>query len=207
MAINDNGIVKFNGAVIDIYDKWWADGMYEKYAVVWNDEQNDIKKITIGYYGSDNCNLCGNVKADIDLSVNNARKILKYYKNLAVLALPEFIRTEKMKIDIGDNVKVVRGRKIPKGTIMQVLWLGEKPTFRARQAQSWSSFKNETELIAKCKDSSENIVFIKAEYLKRLSNDKIFGATDRKKFVNDFVNASLEKYRNTDILSIACKQK
>lgn len=68
---------------------------------------------------------------------------------------------------VGDNVEVVKGRKVPKGTILNVFWLGEKPTYRARTLRNQGCrWANETETIAGCKNENDEVIWIKAEYLK-----------------------------------------
>ena len=68
---------------------------------------------------------------------------------------------------VGDNVEVVRGRKVPKGTMLKVFWIGVRDTYRTktlkRQGCSWA---NEKEEVAGCYTENGDKVWIKTEYCK-----------------------------------------
>lgn len=68
---------------------------------------------------------------------------------------------------IGDNVEVIKGRKVPKGTVLKVFWIGERETYRTRtlkrQGCRWA---NETETVAGCYNENGEKVWIKSEYCK-----------------------------------------
>lgn len=71
---------------------------------------------------------------------------------------------------VGDSVEVVKGRKIPKGTKLEVFWMGERPTYKTQQLRkSGCRWANETEMIAGCYNENGEKVWIKTEYLKYLA--------------------------------------
>ena len=56
-------------------------------------------------------------------------QILRYLTidNDAVIAWKHFNNA----FVVGDNVEVIKGRKIPKGTILKVFWIGERDTYKS----------------------------------------------------------------------------
>lgn len=68
---------------------------------------------------------------------------------------------------VGDNVEVVKGRKVPKGAVLKVFWIGERETYRTRtlkrQGCRWA---NETETVAGCYNENGEKVWIKTDYCK-----------------------------------------
>lgn len=189
MAITnyETGEKSFIGCVIRTYDHYWMDGMLEEYAVVWNPEKEKIEHITVGYYGNDCRNMMATT-ADVDLTVENAREILRYVKLDALRCFQNSVQESKQKIYKDDVCKVVRGRKIKKGTVLKVFWVGEKPTYRSRLYSC--DFMSDTETIAGCYDSDGNKVWIKAEYLEKMPECRLKSpvAAERKKYIKDFVN-------------------
>ena len=183
MALIKNGVVSYAGAVIDIWDHCWADGMVEETALVWELEKHEYKTVQIGYYAADGHDFVG-TKADVEVSVEVARDILRTMKTRALQSFCRSVREKKERIEPGIMAQVVRGRKIPKGTVLEVFWVGEKPTYTGYG----------TEMIAGCKDKEGNKVWIKAEYLKNITPLKSPKAAERKKYTKRYVE------RNTKCL-------
>lgn len=77
-----------------------------------------------------------------------------------------------------------------KGTILEVFWVGERPTYMSRQ-YSWI---NETEKVAGCYDKDGNKVWIKVEYLKNITEIKSPSAKERKKYIKHYVESYFPKY-------------
>ena len=183
MAITMNGETLYQGAVLGEHEHMWMDGMLEVHTIVWDMENHEEKWIQTGYYGSDGCNLCEHVDVEFEISQEVARDILRTMKRRAWQALASSVTAQKEKIDKGIQAEVIKGRKVPKGTILDVFWVGERPTYRSRQ-YSWM---NETETIAGCYDKDGNKVWIKAEYLKNISPIKSPVAAERDKFIKAYV--------------------
>ncbi len=176
MALIKNGVVSYAGAVIETWDHCWADGMVEETALVWELEKHEYKTVKIGYYGADGHDFIG-IQAEVDVNMEVARDILKTMKTSALLSFCRSVQEKKESIEPGITAQVVRGRKIPKGTVLKVFWVGEEPTYTGHG----------TEMIAGCRDKEGNKVWIKAEYLKNITPIKSPKAAERKKYLKWYV--------------------
>ena len=108
------------------------------------------------------------IVCDIDndrLLEDDEIQILRYLTidNDAVIAWKHFNNA----FVVGDNIEVIKGRKIPKGTILKVFWIGERDTYKTRtlkrQGCRWA---NETETVAGCYNENGEKVWIKTDYCK-----------------------------------------
>lgn len=176
MALVKNGVVSYAGAVIKIWERYWLDGMLSEYALVWDLEKHEYKTVDIGYYGSDGHDFIG-IQAEVEVSTEVARDIIKTLKTRAWESFCKSVQAKKEKIEPGIQALVIRGRKIPKGTKLEVFWVGEKPTYTGYG----------TELLAGCKDEAGNKLWIKAEYLKNITPLKSPTAFERKKYLKWYV--------------------
>lgn len=174
--IKADGTIMYGGAVLEIWDRYWLDGMISEYARVWDVEKHEYKTVNIGYYGSDYHDFIG-TQAEVEVSTEVARDIIRTLKTRAWRSFSESVRTKKEKIEPGIQALVIRGRKIPKGTELEVFWVGEKPAYTGY----------DTEMIAGCKDADGNKVWIKAEYLKNITPIKSPVAAERKKYLKWYV--------------------
>lgn len=195
MAIIKNGIKSFEGAVIKLKERYWLDGMIEESAVIWDMENHTTKEFSYGYYGTiDSHNLYGDSNAEIDCSVAVARDIIRTAKTEAYHSFAESVVNFKKGVHKGDKVEVIRGRKVKKGTILTVFWVGDKPTYKAKTSPSWSWYADETEKIAGCHDENGNVVWIKAEYLKNLMPYKSPCAAERRKYIKAYIKEHIDAY-------------
>lgn len=175
--INDrNGNIKYVGATFGEWSHMWMDGMEEVHAVSWDGEK--IVDEQVGYFGSDGQNLCG-CAWKVDATQEVMKQVRDYLLPSAEKAYREMVEKEKRKVRKGRIAEVVRGRKIPVGTELKVLWVGERPTYRSLM-YSWM---NETEEIAGCYDRNGNKVWIKTEYLKVTSDVEEPSEEYRKKWI------------------------
>ena len=181
MAVRFGDEITYTGAVLNIESKYWLDGMYEEWAVVWDGEQ--IRRIPFGYYGIDGTNLAGGA-AEIDATTETWREVLRHLRPGAYRAFADSVITYKNEVRKGSHAQVVRGRKVPKGTAVEVFWVGERPTFQSRK-YSWL---HETETVAGCYDSEGNKLWIKAEYLKPTDPIKSPNAKERRKFIKTYMD-------------------
>lgn len=180
--IKPDGTRIYEGAVIDTYDHYWLDGMISEYAKVWDIENHRYKQVTIGYYGSDFHDFVG-IRAEIEVSTEIARDIVKTTRENAKYDFCVSVTEKKNKIEKGVVVEVIRGRKIKKGTVLNVFWVGERPTYTGYG----------TELIAGCKDEDGNKVWIKAEYLKNITPIKSPSRKEREKYIKWYINKNVSK--------------
>lgn len=183
MAIKDrNGNVTFEGAVLNLQEHMWMDGMLEVNAVCWNSETRQIEYHQVGYYGIDGQNLQG-CTAEIDATPETWRQVLNHIKPDAYRAFADSVTAHKQEIRKGTHAKVVRGKKVQKGTEVEVFWIGERPTYRSRR-YDWM---NETETVAGCYDQDGNKLWIKAEYLQNVDPIQSPNAKERRKFIKAYV--------------------
>lgn len=186
---NEKDEVSYIGSVLKIEEHMWMDGMLEENAVVWDKDTKEIKYVKVGYYGMDGYNLCG-CHAVVDADMETIHSVLKMLKGEAINQYAQSVTNYKQEVRKGRNVEVVRGRKIPKGTKLNVFWVGEKPTYRSRN-YSWM---NETETIAGCFDENGNKVWIKAEYLKPIDLIQSPNAKERDKYIKNYIKKNASRY-------------
>ena len=182
MAVIFKDKTMFEGAVLKIDEHYWLDGMLESWAVCWNSEKQEIENVTFGYYSIEGSNLAGG-SAKIDATRETWREVLRSLKPRANKAFADSVIAYKRDIRKGTHAKVVRGRKIPKGTVVDVFWVGEKPTFRGMRY----TYLHETETIAGCYDEHGNKLWIKAEYLENIDPIKSPNAKERRKFIKSYI--------------------
>lgn len=180
---------QFVGAVLDITEHYWLDGMTEETAVLWNRETQKIEFQQVGYYGSDGRNMDMTI-AEVDATKETWREVLRYLKPAAREAFAKSVIDFKNEIRVGTHAVVVRGQKVPKGTKVEVFWVGEKPTWRSRQYE----WMHETETIAGCYDEAGNKLWVKAEYLKNVDPIKSPNRKERRKFIQKYVDDMAHRY-------------
>lgn len=187
MAVIFKEKTMFEGAVLTIRERYWLDGMLEAWAVCWNNEEQKIEDVTFGYYAIEGSNLAGGT-AKIDATKETWRQVLRYLKPQAVREYAQSVIDFKREIRKGSHVRVIRGKKIPKGIELEVFWIGEKPTFRSKRFE----WMRETETIAGCYDSNGRKVWIKAEYLEVTDRIKSPNRHERKKAIDSIINRYLK---------------
>lgn len=175
MPIIRDGKTTFAGAVIRVRDRVWHDGMTEEWADVWNGSHEE--SIQVAYYGCDYRNLMGDITASPDLSPENARAILRSRKADARKVFSACVSLWKKSVQAGDQAVVIRGRKIPKGTILSVFWVGERE----------NRFTGEMEKLAGCHDSAGRKIWVKAEYLQPQTARKNPTAAERRAFMRAYI--------------------
>lgn len=180
------GEVTYKGATFAESEHFWLDGMLEVFAHSWDMEKHEIVIETVGYYGSDSRNMCG-TSFKIDINEETARDMIRTIKGRAVEAFAKSVLEEKRRIAKGRNCVVVRGRKVPKGTKINVFWVGERPTYRSRNC-AWS---NETETVAGGYTSDGMKVWIKAEYLEVIDGIKSPDRRNRDRFIKEYVRRNV----------------
>lgn len=159
------------GCVIGEREHYWMDGMLEIFALYYNAETDSIESKQTAYIGADGRNLmcCGH---DIDLTVENARRAMRCLKRSALHDYGLHFRELQRTFAKGDKVRVIRGRKIPKGTILDVFWFGKV----------YNKFSHMDEERIGAYDSEGNKVWIFAEYCEHVQR-KIETAKQRKAWI------------------------
>lgn len=156
MAVTTSGVYTSDketshvGCVFNVREQ---NGRYDSdfYADVWDEETQDVKSIL---YDTTRCGGWGN--AEIDITIENLRKVYSHYRKSTVAHLnrknEEIAKTPQK----GKTVVVVRGRKVPKGTRGIVFWIGEQ----------FNQFSNKQEIKAGIKTEDGQKYFLLAEYLE-----------------------------------------
>lgn len=180
MALRKGEDISYAGAVLEVWDRYWLDGMISEYARVWDVEKHEYKTVSIGYYGADYHDFIG-IQAEVEVSTEIARDIIRTIKQSACVIYCRTIQEKKNRIEPGITAMVVKGRKVPQGTILNVFWVGERPTYTGHGK----------ELIAGCRNEFGEKIWIKAEYLKNILPLKSPKAAERKKFLKWYIEKSV----------------
>ena len=195
MAVIIDNEVRYSGAVIATKSHWWADGMLSEYAVCWDDDKKELIDVNFGYYGIDGHNLAGGI-CEVDATQETARKVIRYEKEKAIKAYADYAMDYRQAVKAGRQAEVIKGRKVTKGTVLDIFWVGERQTYMSKLY----AYLNETEMIAGGYDKDGNKVWVKAEYLKNIT--KVTGPSkkERKEFISQYIKNALH---GTDVLEIA----
>lgn len=145
------------GCVCGNRSKYWMDGMEDEYAIFYNAETDELEEKQVGYYGCDGCNLMG-MSFNIDITLDNARKAMRCLKRMALSDYAYHLRKLNESFGKGDVVKVVRGRKVPKGSILEVFWCGEK----------YNMYKRTNEMLIGAYNKDGDKVWVLAEYCQHI---------------------------------------
>jgi hypothetical protein len=160
----------------------WMDGMLEVFAVVWDMDSHELKHVQTGYFGSDGRNM-QDAWSKVDLTSEVLRDMLRTWKQAGLADFARSVTEYKNAVRKGQRCEVVKGRKVKKGTQLEVFWVGERETYKSRQ-YSWM---HETETVAGCYDENGEKVWIKAEYLHPMDAPKSPSANERRKYVRAYV--------------------
>lgn len=116
--------VQYEGCVLSTYER---NGYHDSdfYAVVWDEEKQAVTEVE---YDTTRCGDGGYAKVDATMDV--LRKVYRYYWKLGRARFDKYTNPQMAKdFGKGDKVVVVRGRKIPQGTVGTVFWIGTKYNF------------------------------------------------------------------------------
>lgn len=121
---------EYVGCVIDKYEHNGYDDS-DWYAICWDEEEGKV--IEIEY---DTTRATGGGWAEIDATEEVLRKVYRYYYNLCRYEFDRFYNKRQAKeVQVGDIVKVVRGKKISKGTIGEVFWRGKRENYYTHRTE------------------------------------------------------------------------
>lgn len=180
------GEIAYAGATFAETEHFWLDGMLEVFAHSWDTEKHEIVVDTVVYSGIDCRNMC-DTSFKIDINEETARDMIRTIKGHAVEAFVKSVIEEKQRIAKGRNCIVVRGRKVPKGTKINVFWVGERPTYRSRNC----AWLNETETVAGGYTEDGTKVWIKADYLEVIDGIKSPDRRNRDRFIKEYVRRNV----------------
>lgn len=110
---------EYVGCVLDTYEHNGYDDS-DWYAVCWDEEKQKVVHVN---YDTTRCG--GGGSAAIDITEENLLKVYRHYKQDARKWFDTIANPEAAKqIRKGDTVRVVKGRKVKKGTVGTVAWIG-----------------------------------------------------------------------------------
>lgn len=111
--------ISYEGAVLELREMNGYDDS-DFYAVVWDDTADAPKDV---FYASTRgwTYLNG---ATVDATPERVEKFRAWRERVAVERALDAAAARAVKVEIGKRVKVVRGRKVPKGTEGRVFWMG-----------------------------------------------------------------------------------
>lgn len=106
------------GKVLNWYERNGYDDS-DWYADVWDEEKQEIKTVL---YMTTRCGGWGT--AELDATDDVLRQVYRKYKRMATSGYSAFNERRAKRIFNGDTVRIVKGRKVPKGTVATVFWSG-----------------------------------------------------------------------------------
>ena len=116
--INGKEEVLYEGCVLN----WFEHNGYHDsdwYAEVWDEETGSVELVE---YMTTRCGCFG--KAEVDATPDVLRKAYRYYKGVAKPWFERYNVEQAKKIRKGDTVRIVKGRKVKKGSVVKVFWAG-----------------------------------------------------------------------------------
>jgi len=121
MAVKDgNGGSSYQGAVLATRERSGHDDS-DFYAVVWDEERGAVTTVEYAStrYG-------GGGSAEVDATLEVIEKARAWWRAAKASDLEAALRDVRSVRD-GDEVRVVKGRKLPLGTVGRVFWRGANP--------------------------------------------------------------------------------
>ena len=120
--------IQYQGCVLDTYEHngaWDSDW----YALCWDREKRKIVEVE---YDTTRCG--GSGKAEIDATEEVLREAYRYFYQTERERFDKVWNAKQAKeYEKGDEVIVIKGRKIPKGTVGKVFWKGQSFNPYSRQ--------------------------------------------------------------------------
>lgn len=124
MAIHQNANMRgergaeFVGCVLNT---WERNGSWDSdfYATVWDEDAQRVRDIE---YDTTRCG--GGGSAEIDATEEVLNKAFQYYYNNSREFIERCIESNAKKYGKGDEVRVIRGRKVKVGTVGKCFWRG-----------------------------------------------------------------------------------
>lgn len=129
--------VTYEGRVLYTGERNYRDDS-DFYALVWDDESESVKEVG---YATTRGWTYGNY-ATIDATPEVLDKAKNYYAKLLFERLKAAAAADARTPKVGKTVKVVKGRKVPLGTVGEVFWTGEGGYFGPRprfRSGAWST--------------------------------------------------------------------
>lgn len=167
------------GCTLDTYEH---NGYHDSYfyAVCWDDENGKIVEIEYDTTASG-----GGGYAKIDATDDVLRKVYRFYANVGRSIFDSKTNPAQAKeVRVGDTIKVVRGRKIPKGSVGDVFWVG-------KSYNQWSRMNEERVGV----EISGERRFLPAEYVEVIGwEQRLITGRERRKRIRNFAINSMPSW-------------
>lgn len=181
--------VQYEGCVLNV---WEHNGYHDSdfYATVWDEEKQAVVDVE---YDTTRCG--GGGTAQIDATDEVLQKVYRYYKRLGRSRFDGFSNEEQAKqFGRGDQVTVVRGRKIPQGTVGTVFWMGD----------CYNQYTYRTEKRVGIEVDGER-KFLPADYVERHNwQAHLITGKDRKRKIRNFAINSMPSYYRDRFINWPC---
>lgn len=198
MAIKrSNGTIEHTGRVIGTFDIYYGDYQGTYFASIWNPEKKAVDTVSLGEF-----DIGDRDDAEVDGNFDNCPGLRELVHRQINTVIDEKLAdlTERQEIVAGDEVVVVKGRKLPKGTKGKAFWIGDSGfgtsvglTFGAQKTErgypdavfvSWGSVKLAKPVTFELSDAARAAII--ADY-----EQNWFGANS--KFRHDDVRRATER--------------
>ena len=169
-------IAEYEGCVLRTYERNGYDDS-DWYAVCWDPEKEAVVDVLY-----DTTRAGGGGSAVVDATEDVLRKAYRFYKDVGRSLFDHRTNpANAKKILKGDTVKVVRGRKIKKGSTGEVFWVGT----------CWNSYRYRNEERVGIEIDGERI-FLPASYVEVVGWEKrLVTGRERKKAIRNFALNSM----------------
>lgn len=169
-------VPEFVGCVLDQYEHNGRDDS-DWYAIVWDDNEKRIREVEY-----DTTRAAGGGWAQIDATEETLRKVYNYYREIGRSMFDTTTNpAQAKKVRKGDTVKVIRGRKVPKGTVGKVFWVGSR----------YNCYTHEDEDRVGIEVNGEKM-FLPAEYVEVIGwEDRLIRGKERKDRIHRFAVNSM----------------
>lgn len=173
--------VEYEGCVINTYER---NGYHDSdfYATVWDEEKQAV--VDIEY---DTTRAGGGGYATIDATEETLRKVYRYYKRIGRKQFCIFNEEQAKQFGKGDQIVVVRGRKVKKGTVGLVFWKGSCYNHYSRRNEDRVGIEVDGEKI-----------FLPADYVERSDWEAhLISGKRRKQYIRNYaINQMPHHYRS-----------
>lgn len=167
------------GCVLDTYEH---NGYHDSdfYAICWDENEGKIVEVE---YDTTRCG--GGGYAKIDATDEVLRKVYRFYSDVGRSLFDGKTNPSQAKaVRVGDTVKVVRGQKIPKGSVGVVFWVGE----------TYNQWSRRTEKRAGIEIDGER-KFLPAEYVEVIGwEQRLITGRERRKRIRNFAINSMPSW-------------
>lgn len=178
----------YHGCVLDTHeyngyhDSYW-------YAVVWDETAGRIKEVEYATTAAG-----GGGWAEIDATPEVARKVYRYLYKCGKARFDDQYNEEQAKeVRKDDTVIVVRGRKVQKGTMGKVFWIGKRYNYytRTNELRVGIEFDGQRE-------------FLPAEYVEVVGwRSRLIHGAERKKAIRNYTMNAMPCYCRTLIMNLS----